>query len=133
MKQIQLAELQRGLTPQAERFARMGAFGDFINCSQHVRRSDKHTGVVRWYSLKKKSGVVRCMNTNEEFAVHQSGLRPQNPKAQEALVLYPGEYVEFVLDATQTGGDYQATVVTGIDGGPLMCENRVDKFTLIAS
>ena len=36
-----------------------------------------------------------------------------------------GEYVEFVLtESSNTEHEFQATEVTGIGGGPLMCETR---------
>jgi CspA family cold shock protein len=87
--------------------------------------SDVLTGRVKWFNNKAGYGfitVTRGTNVGSDVFVHHSGINVEN---QQYKYLVQGEYVDFVLDKTQTGShEFQASQVIGVNGGKLMCETR---------
>lgn len=89
--------------------------------------SESYTARVKWFnrttgwgfvSLTKSAGV----HENDDIFVHWKSL-----DSGEELYKYlvNGEYVSLNINYTPDGEhSYQATNVSGIDGGPLMCETR---------
>jgi cold shock CspA family protein len=100
----------------------------------------KYTGIVKWFDNRNGFGFITVLrkpesnekpsflkNENNELAdtdifVHFSSLNV-NHSQYKYLVL--GEYVEFVV-AKSENDKYKvcAKNVTGIQGGPLMCESK---------
>ena len=84
---------------------------------------EKMVGCVKWFNNKAGYGFISLIDGDEvgkEIFVHHSCI---GVNEQQYKYLVQGEYVEFVLSATQGGQhEFQAINVTGIKGGKLMCE-----------
>jgi len=79
---------------------------------------ERKTGHVKWFNARKGYGFLVC--GSEDIFVHHSALGSVGYR-----YLVPGEYVEFIL--APVAGKPSASMasdVTGIGGGPLMCEAR---------
>ena len=88
-----------------------------------VSGSTRQQGIVKWFNNRSGFGFVTTLgdDTNDIF-VHHSGV---SVNREQYKYLVQGEYVEFVLtSSTNSEHKYQATEVTGIGSGPLMCETR---------
>ena len=87
----------------------------------------KRRGRVLSYHARKGWGVLLCIDTNETFFVHHSEIKPEN--SEPILTgwkhsLYTGEYVTFHVGLNvHKPGKVCAKNVTGIDGGPLLCDH----------
>jgi cold shock CspA family protein len=85
------------------------------------------SGRVKWFNNKSGYGFITSCdekNKDEDVFVHHSGVCVSE---EQYKYLVQGEYVEFKLSETnETGGryPYQASNVTGMWGGKLMCETR---------
>lgn len=83
------------------------------------------TGQVKWFNNKAGYGFITMKGDDGEqldIFAHYSTVHIEQSQYK---YLVQGEYVEFELStATNTEHKYQATSVTGIDGGKLMCETR---------
>lgn len=79
-------------------------------------------GVCKWFSDKLGYGFLSVVSDGEETGrdvfVHHTGVRPLNSQYR---TLSKGEYVSFDLQKMESGR--QAFNVTGVFGGPLMCDN----------
>jgi cold shock CspA family protein len=87
--------------------------------------TEKKVGNVKWFNNKAGYGFItmdeKTDNPLDVFA-HYSNINVSNSQ-YKYLVL--GEYVEFVLTPTPDGPHaFQATNITGIGGGPTLCERR---------
>jgi cold shock CspA family protein len=81
----------------------------------------EYIGNCKWFNSKLGYGFLRICNTalkGTDVFVHHTGLRPLNSSFK---TLYKGEYVHFSTIDGRNGK--QAVSVTGILGGPLMCDN----------
>ena len=90
-----------------------------------------YTGQVKWFNVKTGFGFITVVGKSDlvgkEIFVHYSSLRVVNSQYR---YLMNGEYVEFRV--TKPEGEkyeYHAVDVTGIFGGSLMCETRVQTRT----
>lgn len=92
-----------------------------------VTPSDRLTGRVKWFNNKAGYGFVTVTDgdrSGTDVFVHHSAINVEN---QQYKYLVQGEYVEFVLIKTTSGDhEWQASSVSGIKGGKLMCETRHD-------
>lgn len=84
----------------------------------------KNQGIVKWFNTKTGYGFVSTKidgNPVDVFA-HFSGIVTND---EQYKYLVQGEYVEFTNTRCE-GGEHvwQASNITGIGGGPLMCETR---------
>lgn len=78
-------------------------------------------GNCKWFSKKLGYGFITCYTGSQRgtnIFVHHSGIRPLNSNFR---TLRKGEYVHFNIVDGHNG--MQATDVTGVCGGPLMCDN----------
>ena len=87
--------------------------------------SERLTGRVKWFNNRAGFGFVTVMEgekKDEDIFVHHSGIVVNN---EQYKYLVQGEYVEFNLSKSDNDDhEWQATNVTGIGSGPLMCETR---------
>ena len=83
---------------------------------------ERFTGRVKWFNNKSGYGFVTQATTKDDIVVHHSSIVVSD---QQYKYLVQGEYVEFTL-AELSGGKhkYQATDISGIARGQLMCETR---------
>jgi cold shock CspA family protein len=78
-------------------------------------------GNCKWFNKKLGYGFITVYDGPKKgcnIFVHHSGIRPLNSNFK---TLRKGEYVHFSIVDGQNGP--QATHVTGVCGGPLMCDN----------
>ena len=88
-----------------------------------VSDSTRQQGIVKWFNNRSGFGFVTTLGDDtKDIFVHHSGV---SVNREQYKYLVQGEYVEFVLtESSNTEHEFQATEVTGIGGGPLMCETR---------
>lgn len=82
-------------------------------------------GRVKWFNNKAGYGFITVTDgkrSGTDVFVHHSAVNVEN---QQYKYLVQGEYVEFKLIKTQSDKhEWQASHVSGIKGGKLMCETR---------
>ena len=82
-------------------------------------------GQVKWFNNKAGYGFITITEENgseTDIFTHYSTV---NVKDTQYKFLVQGEYVEFdLVDSPSEHHKYQATNVTGMKGGKLMCETR---------
>jgi cold shock CspA family protein len=84
-------------------------------------------GVCKWFNKKLGYGFITSYHGEHKgvnIFVHHSGINPLNSNFR---TLRKGEYVHFDIENGKNG--LQALRVTGIMGGPLMCDNMIQKQT----
>ena len=86
------------------------------------------TGRVKWFNNKAGYGFVTVVlpeeneHSGNDIFVHHSGI---SVKDEQYRYLVQGEYVTFNLGTTDEGDHkFQASNITGVAGGKLMCETR---------
>ena len=99
--------------------------------SSNFDRQHVFVGRVKWFNNKSGYGFITSCddkNKDEDVFVHHSGV---NVNQEQYKYLVQGEYVEFKLTDTVDGSKYpyQASRVTGMWGGKLMCETRNENPT----
>lgn len=83
------------------------------------------TGSTKWFNDKLGFGFITICDGDRkgtDIFVHHSGIKPLNSNYK---TLRKGEYIQFNIDQGKKG--LQAIDVTGIKGGPLMCDNVTSK------
>jgi len=90
-----------------------------------VTSSDRFIGRVKWFNNKAGYGFITVTDgaqSGSDIFVHHSSVKVD---AQQYKYLVQGEYVEFALSSVANGDhEFQASDVSGIKGGKLMCETR---------
>ena len=88
--------------------------------------STRTMGSVKWFNNKAGYGFITCIEgdlLNKDIFVHHSAIVVGSDQFR---FLVQGEFVHF--DLVKVEGDekheFQAKIVTGINGGKLMCENQ---------
>ena len=82
-----------------------------------------HVGNCKWFNNKIGYGFITLMNgehKGKDIFVHHSGVQPKNSNFK---TLTKGEYISLNIVDGQNG--LQAVDVTGVLGGPLMCDNVI--------
>ena len=84
---------------------------------------DLITGRVKWFNNKAGYGFITVtdgVKSGSDVFVHHTAV---NVDSQQYKYLVQGEYVQFQLVSTPNGNhEYQASHVSGINSGKLMCE-----------
>lgn len=98
---------------------------EVCECSEEqVNISDSaYRGVCKWFNNRLGYGFVTVVSDGDKGAdvfVHQTNLKPHKSTYR---TLSQGEYIQFNIEESNNGK--QAINVTGIDSGPLMCDNSV--------
>ena len=90
-----------------------------------VTSSDRFMGRVKWFNNKAGYGFITVTDGHKagsDIFVHHSSIKVD---AQQYKYLVQGEYVEFGLSSVSNGDhEFQASDVSGIKSGKLMCETR---------
>lgn len=82
-----------------------------------------YTGYCKWFNNKIGYGFITVMDgehKGKDIFVHHTGVCPKNSNFK---TLTKGEYVS--LNVTDGQNGLQAVDVTGVLGGPLMCDNVI--------
>jgi len=86
---------------------------------------EKFTGRVKWFNNKAGYGFITVTDgpkSGSDVFVHHSSIKVVS---EQYKYLVQGEYIEFELSSIANGKhECQATSVSGIKGGKLMCETR---------
>ena len=87
--------------------------------------SKRFVGQVKWFNNKAGYGFITMKDADgkeSDIFTHYSTVQVGDAQYK---YLVQGEYVEFELsDSPNENHQYQATSITGIKGGKLMCETR---------
>ena len=82
-------------------------------------------GQVKWFNNKAGYGFITVSDgeqAGKDIFIHFSSI---SASESQYKYLVQGEYVEFVLDKSTTDShEFQATQVSGVKSGKLMCETR---------
>ena len=85
------------------------------------------TGRVKWFNNKAGYGFITITDgekSGTDIFVHHSVINVEN---QQYKYLVQGEYVQFNIIPTNGGNhEFQASNVSGINAGKLMCETRFE-------
>ena len=90
----------------------------------------QYTGHTKWFNDKLGYGFITICDGDEkgkDIFVHHSGVKPLNSNYK---TLRKGEYIQFNIITGMNG--LQAVDVTGIKGGPLMCDYVTSKRVIPA-
>jgi len=86
--------------------------------------SSRVTGCVKWFNNKAGYGFITVSSGHHvgDVFVHHSAI---NVNEEQYRFLVQGEYVEFDCVRVESGAhEWQASNVTGLNSGKLMCETR---------
>jgi CspA family cold shock protein len=88
-------------------------------------QTDRLIGKVKWFNNKAGYGFITVSDgdlADKDIFVHYSNINVSNSQYK---YLVQGEYVEFCVSKTDGGAhEFQATEISGIKGGAIMCETR---------
>jgi CspA family cold shock protein len=97
------------------------------NDSVTFSASEHLLGRVKWFNNKSGYGFITVTDgprSGSDIFVHHSAVNVEN---QQYKYLVQGEYVEFEATSSSSGKhEWQATNVSGVRGGKLMCETKRD-------
>ena len=85
-------------------------------------QSDRVMCRVKWFNNKSGFGFATTLTDNQDVFVHHTAVKVSK---EQYRYLVQGEYIEVGLEELTEGNHkWQAVNITGIQGGPLMCETR---------
>ena len=89
-----------------------------------IVNSKRCIGQVKWFNNKAGYGFITTSDEEKnDIFTHYSNIQVDNSQYK---YLVQGEYVEFNMsESTNTNHKIQATNITGIQQGKLMCETRL--------
>ena len=89
--------------------------------------TDRLLGRVKWFNNRAGFGFVTVLDgdkKDDDVFVHHSGV---NVEKEQYKYLVQGEYVSFTMkESDNQEHPFQAGDVTGVMGGKLMCETRME-------
>jgi cold shock CspA family protein len=89
-------------------------------------QQSKFIGQVKWFNNKAGYGFITINNgehVGKDIFTHYSNIKSSNDQLYKYLI--QGEYVEFEINKSDNEKhEFQATNISGINCGPLMCETR---------
>ena len=98
--------------------------------SETQTETQRYIGQVKWFNNRAGYGFITMTDesgTEKDVFAHFSTIKMDQGQYK---FLVQGEYVEFELsNSANEGHEFQATNVTGIKGGTLMCESRQQNRT----
>ena len=77
-------------------------------------------GRVKWFNSRLGYGFITV--EEDDIFVHQSNICPN---ISQFRTLTQGEYVSLNISSTDNDNTRMAVDVTGVNGGPLMCDSRL--------
>lgn len=88
--------------------------------------SSKYTGIVKWFNDKEGYGFITVCDEgphkDKDIFVHYKSIRVTN---SQYIYLVQGEYVDFtLLNISSDKHQYQASDVSGVKNGPIICESK---------
>jgi len=88
-----------------------------------MSETDRTLGLVKWFNSKYGYGFITALEGDKkDIFVHYSAL---SVGESQYKYLVQGEYVEFeLIKSTNDKHEFQAVNISGIKGGPIMCETR---------
>jgi cold shock CspA family protein len=96
--------------------------------------SSPYFGRVKWFNNKAGYGFITVVGSEgsshvgDDVFVHHTGIQVGS---EQYKYLVQGEYVTFTLRSSDSSDHpYQASDLTGLFGGPLMCETRNEQRQL---
>ena len=93
-----------------------------------------YIGRIKWFNNKKGFGFLSNCETNEDVFVHHTGIslgeEALNSDVNIFKTVIEGEYVSYQKKIDNEDRSV-AKNVTGVHGGPLLCENVNKKIRLI--
>ena len=98
--------------------------------NRETKSEKKMMGQVKWFNNKAGYGFITVTGeagVETDIFTHYSTVHVQDTQYK---FLVQGEYVEFdLVDSPSDNHQFQATNVTGMNGGKLMCETRQQNRT----
>ena len=92
---------------------------------ESVPESERYTGRIKWFNNSRGYGFLSYRGSDgsdKDVFVHFSAINCQNDNSFRTLT--QGEYVSFSLADSNKPGQLQASNITGVNGGPLLSEQR---------
>jgi CspA family cold shock protein len=88
----------------------------------------RNVGMVKWFNNKTGYGFITVLSGDQhkgkDIFVHYKSIRAEQEDANYKY-LVQGEYVQFdIVRPANENHEYHAVDITGIEGGPTMCETR---------
>ena len=105
----------------------MSSSKDSVTLPKATTSEERLIGRVKWFNNKAGYGFVTVTDgaqAGSDIFVHHSAI---GVSSQQYKYLVQGEYVSFTLsDVKNEKHEFQASNVTGVNGGKLMCETRLE-------
>ena len=92
---------------------------------ESVPESERYIGRIKWFNNSRGYGFLSYRGSDgsdKDVFVHFSAINCQNDNSFRTLT--QGEYVSFSLADSNKPGQLQASNITGVNGGPLLSEQR---------
>ena len=92
-----------------------------------TRTVGEHVGMVKWFNNRRGYGFIKTVSESrngDDIFVHQSNVCPES---EGYRTLSAGEYVSFNISNIEGQEQEQALDVTGVFGGPLMCDTQAQQ------
>ena len=92
-----------------------------------TRTVGEHVGMVKWFNNRRGYGFIKTVSESrngDDIFVHQSNVCPES---EGYRTLSAGEYVSFNISNIEGQDQEQALDVTGVFGGPLLCDTQAQQ------